>query len=302
MPVPVVVSVVIASACDARRGPPLFRAIESVASQAGVSPEVIVVANGDRVDASILARLAADARVTLVRRDQGHVSAARLSGLEASSGRFFTFLDDDDELLPDALHARVGAIGEDPAVDVLVTNGYIRETSDFALIGDALAADIGIDQEGTFLRRNWFASPALLFRRESFRNEFFDIPYRYFEWTYLFFKLRSEAKTILFRNLMTYRKYEDNPDSVSRSNQYKLGLPAVLRDIQRLYLAPATRAAIRHDYIVSLNECSTVHLANNRIGPAVSMHLACLRAGGWRYLPYSRKILMAAMANAWHGR
>ena len=289
------ISVIIPTTCEFSRQSLIERAINSVLTQEGVSAELVVVVNGDRFDADLLRTLRSDHRLSVLYVEEGHVSRARLHGLTASTGDFFGFLDDDDELLPQALRLRLDQMLADPCIDVLVTNGLIHEAVDVVHVPDGFEAEIHDNPGLSFLRHNWFASPASMFRRATVESEIFDISHRYFEWTYLFFRLLSRAKQIRYSGAITYRKHEDNPLSVSRSREYQLALPAMLRDLIGFPLRQELRRVIKKRYVAALNANSTLHLAERDFPQAIAFHVQCLRAGGWQYIPYTRSILVRAL-------
>lgn len=79
----------------------LPRALDSALGQTLTDIEVIVVDDGSAEPVAVDGR---DPRVRLVRNEQPlGVSASRNVGLEHARGRWITFLDDDDELLPEML-------------------------------------------------------------------------------------------------------------------------------------------------------------------------------------------------------
>lgn len=79
--------------------------IDSAISQTYADIEIIVVDDGSTDDTGKVAaeRAARDSRVRLIRRENGGLSAARNTGIEASSGEWLMFLDGDDMLAPDAV-------------------------------------------------------------------------------------------------------------------------------------------------------------------------------------------------------
>lgn len=86
----------------------LQRAVASALGQSFRDLEVVVVDNASREPALISAK---DDRLRLIRRNGpgSQVTAARKVGEEAARGRWITFLDDDDELLPDMLESSLRA-------------------------------------------------------------------------------------------------------------------------------------------------------------------------------------------------
>ena len=288
------VSVIIPTTCEAARAMLLKRAIASVTMQEGVVPEVLLVCNGNRQDPGLLENLKELAGVRIVHQDEGNVSKARHFGvLHATKGEFFCFLDDDDELLPGCLHRRLKIMAVESDCDVVCTNGLIHVSgTETPLVSSDVASTINADLCGTFLRQNWFASPASMFRARKIEPGMFDFHFKYFEWAYLFFLLISKHRKIVFDDSITYRKYEDNPLSVSKSIDYSLAYPAFLQELQQLNLAKPVKAALHEKYVAALNSRSNLYRQQGRWLDAWRSHIECLAHGGLRYVPYTRHLLL----------
>lgn len=87
----------------------LKRCTDSILSQQVDDLELILVDDGS-TDASpaLCDELSgADARVRVIHRPNGGLSAARNSGIEVATGTWIAFADSDDELLPDTLNANL---------------------------------------------------------------------------------------------------------------------------------------------------------------------------------------------------
>jgi glycosyltransferase involved in cell wall biosynthesis len=283
--------VVVPTALDKKREPLIRRAIDSVLKQVGVRVQLVLVVNGSRFDADLLARLREDRRFAVLQMVEGNVSLARYRGLQDRVCDFFCFLDDDDELLPDSLRARVAALEAHPDWDVVAANGYIREAADELLVGPELRAFIARDPAGSFLQTNWFASASAMFRAARFSPEFFRIAHRHYEWTYLFWKLLGEGYRVGFCDAIAYRKYEDHPLAVARSEAYRLAHAEFLRSLMELPMEPRIRAAIRERYVMALNASCDHYLAHREARLAFAAYLKCLWNGGWRYVPKARKFI-----------
>ncbi len=87
----------------------IVRAIESVLHQAYENIELLVVDDASSDDtASVMSRYADNVRVKYIRREaNGGAAATRNTGLQAASGEFIAFHDDDDEWLYDRLTAQL---------------------------------------------------------------------------------------------------------------------------------------------------------------------------------------------------
>jgi glycosyltransferase involved in cell wall biosynthesis len=91
----------------------LREAVESVLSQSISDLEVIVIDDGSPTPLGDLA----DERVRVIHHVSNHgPAAARNSGLEAATGRYITFLDDDDLYLPDRLEITLQGLERAPIV------------------------------------------------------------------------------------------------------------------------------------------------------------------------------------------
>ncbi len=83
--------------CTYNRSGLVGRSIASVLDQSFKDFELIVVNDGSSDDTAAVLDAYEDPRMRPVHRENGGLSAARNSGIREASGRFVTFLDDDDE-------------------------------------------------------------------------------------------------------------------------------------------------------------------------------------------------------------
>ena len=79
--------------------------VESVVRQSYADLEILLVDDGspDRCPALCDAWAEKDPRIKVIHRENGGLSAARNSGIDAAMGEFLLFVDSDDLLEPDAV-------------------------------------------------------------------------------------------------------------------------------------------------------------------------------------------------------
>lgn len=102
----------------------LGEALESCAAQQPLPAEIIVVDDGSPDDVSAaVAPYAERLPIRLIRRENGGLSAARNTGLEASQSAYLVFLDADDRLCPGAVAAGLACLAAHPSA-AFVWGGY----------------------------------------------------------------------------------------------------------------------------------------------------------------------------------
>ena len=100
------------------------RAIRSVLAQTESAFEIIVVDDGSTDDSAQKVRAIQDARIRLIQQPNGGVSAARNTGIKAAKYDYITFLDADDEYLPDYLATIKRLIGTYPQCGIWAVRYY----------------------------------------------------------------------------------------------------------------------------------------------------------------------------------
>ena len=103
----------------------LRKCLDSIVAQTFADWEIVAVNDGSSDDSpAILDEYAArDARIQVIHRANGGVSAARNDGLEAAGGEYVIFVDSDDYLAPNALDVAVSA-AECENADVVITDHW----------------------------------------------------------------------------------------------------------------------------------------------------------------------------------
>jgi glycosyltransferase involved in cell wall biosynthesis len=139
----------------------LGEAIESVLAQSYPHFEIIVVDDGSPDDpAQVVKRYPS---VRYLRQDNRGVSAARNSGIQASSGTYLVFLDADDRLLPNHLQANLKAFEEHPDAGFVCGDYRWFGAEETWHTHDCQPSP---DHYATLLRRNFIGPPhVVMFKR-----------------------------------------------------------------------------------------------------------------------------------------
>jgi GT2 family glycosyltransferase len=215
-------------------------AIDSVRRQTMSDFELIVVDDGSSDDtaATVQRIAAADPRVKLVRQSNAGPGPARNAGFRTGVGRFFAFLDSDDQWAPAFLETQVAILDSRPGIDVVFGNAWNRGGSrdgqpsrPIRAAGEPIGlAEILADEEALFIM--------VVFRREVvdsvggfdpglFTNEEYDLWIR-----------AAMAGFVLARNPEPLGWYSCRPDSLSSSDlRMTEGILRVFEKTRRM-LAP----------------------------------------------------------------
>ncbi len=126
--------------------PYLPRCLESLAALNPPADEIIVVDDGStddcpRILAEFTARLP---QMKVIRQENGGLSAARNTGLDAATGTYLAFVDSDDFLEPDA-YADALRVARDGNLDMVLFNGeyhFEGRKPDHRIYPDAPATEI----------------------------------------------------------------------------------------------------------------------------------------------------------------
>ena len=119
----------------------LPRVIASIKAQTMRDFEAIFVDDGspDNSGAICLASAADDSRFRVITRENGGVSKARNTALDAATGEYVMFVDPDDWIEPDAAEVLVGMAKNHNADIVLYGRHNDRYSSDGTFVGTSLS-------------------------------------------------------------------------------------------------------------------------------------------------------------------
>ena len=285
-------TVIIATTCSEIRTESIWRAINSIlAAEKTLKIRIIAIVNGTRFDKKLLDSLLKHPKIEVHHQAEANLPLALYNGVSLVKTDFFCFLDDDDEMLPGGLEYRVGVLKSMPEFDAVVTDGVEIE-------GDIERSSVGqwyhirIDPIGSLIKKNWLASCGGTYRTERVKKSIWkDLP-KYYEWTTVAFRL-AKANQIYFSSKQTFLVHS-TPQSLSKRPDYILTAPRALELILR---EVSDREISRHMKKKIASACHTAAdfcLTQNRPIDAWKYHIECLvRWGGWRFLPYTRHLLLA---------
>jgi hypothetical protein len=208
-----------------------------------------------------------------------------------STGAFFGYLDDDDELLPGGLAVRVAALLEDPSADVSVGAGY-RQFSDGSESPVPVPAE-NSDPMLALLSENWMASCSATFRRGAIDEPALSPVFQrgFFEWTLLAFHLLTNGRRVRFLDTPTFR-INASRVSLSKTDAYAAAEFAAVEWMVANTGRGDVRRLLRRRLASIAHSRSETARETRSWGQAWKWHLRSLSLpGGFRYLPYTRWLL-----------
>ena len=284
------VSVIIATMASSARAGSLVRAVESIRASSILPIRIIVVVNGRRNDEQVCKWLRAQPDIHFEYMEQPSSPKAIARGRSLVATEFFSTLDDDDEYLPSAIDIRMHSMAGDFALDLVVTNGYLRsENIDTVCFQDF--SNVSVQPLQTLMKMSWLNSGNALYRTISVGLEYFEDSHPYVEWTWLAFNLAIKNKKIKALDVPTFR-INDTAGSLSKTHAYDNAQMKLLRRMLELS-PPVDVAKLIHTKLGALyHQFSDSSLkAGNRI-QALRWHLRSLvKPNGFKYISFSRHLL-----------
>jgi hypothetical protein len=287
------VAVIIPTLALRERAGLLTRAIDSVIGQQGVASVPVVVVNGDRFDADLVGALVATPGLTLIKVEPADLPGALRIGRSAIRTPWFATLDDDDVLLPHALAVRREALLNEPAADVVVSNGYRSDGSGTVLFQPDMAA-VGHDPIGCLAHGNWLLPGSWLARTERVGPDLFDGMPRYLECTFLAIQFALRYRTIFLQE-PTVHWDAATPGGEHLTDAAVLAQPAALQQLLSLDIPSQLRSTLRRNLAAAYHAAANHYLEHGDVRAAWRQHVRTLRLPhGRRHWPLSLKILLRA--------
>ena len=284
------VTVIIPTTAQLSRKDEIRRCIASIRNSSRSPVDIIAVVNGSRFDAGICAWLKEQPDVQFVYTELGSAPNAAREGRERVRTPFFSYLDDDDEYLPDATDMKRAELLKHPEADLVVTNAYHRCGDEETLLYDHLE-QVPRQPLRSLFDANWLHNGNALFRTASIGQEFFVNYTAYAEWTWLAYRLALSGKTVRTLEQPTFRVHL-TPGSLSQSQAYFASYPELYAKMLAKQPPPPIRRLIERRIASSLHDCSEFERKHGRWLLALAYHLRSLcKPGGLQYLSYTRHLL-----------
>ena len=215
--------------------------VESVVRQSYADLEILLVDDGspDRCPALCDAWAEKDPRIKVIHRENGGLSAARNSGIDAAMGEFLLFVDSDDLLEPDAVRRAVDAQRQQDADLVIFNLTYVDEENrplpqpDFSGFTDEILDEDGVWQRCFALaetRIYYVVAWNKLYRRSLFQHLRY-APGKRYEDQFLLPHLLAQCKTIACLAAPGYRYVQRSGSIMAQgSSRTYLDRPEYLLD------------------------------------------------------------------------
>lgn len=290
----ILITAIIPTLCTSERARLLDRAIGSLHASCRVPIKILVIVNGVKFDPVEVRRLHARTDIEVFQLSEGSAPLAAAAGRAAVRTEFFCFLDDDDELLPGALDARLGALRDEPNLDIVISGGWREYEGNLKPMIDGFEL-ITIDPLLALLRSNWLASCGGLFRSASVGSEYFHDPHNYIEWTWLAYRLASNNLRVKGLSEPGFIVHE-TAASASKTTAYRLAHFGLYERMLKACVREDIRMLIRVRLASAAHDMSEFYLGELDLRSAWRWHLKSIGLPrGWRYLTYTFHLILASV-------
>lgn len=289
-------TVIIPTLADEKRKDTLIRAINSITQQTDCPAKVIVVVNGQKFDQILLDTLARRSDIEVLKEPQASAKIARYRGLISTNTPYYSFLDDDDELLEHSNRTRLDTLKNNPDCAFVASGGHrieagIRKPSAPNLMRATTAPYEELS------KNNWLTSCGCIFRASMIPSDVFkDLP-DYHEWTYLAYRLLS-CGSFCITEQPCYIIHE-SASSLSKTLEYSTGHVDVFRRVLTLDIPKNAKKLVKQRLAMAEHDAASIALKSRQYKSALKHHLASLALpGGMRYLFFTRHLLKRSNKNS----
>jgi len=206
------------------------RAIESVLKQSFRDFEFIIVDNGSSDRSGTIAEEFAskDSRIRVIRRNRGNIGSGRNTGLDAATGEYIAFIDDDDWMEPDFLEF-LYRLADENSADVSICGAFDKAYDEKAL----MTAEEALIE---LMRRQKYnmAFPTKMFRsslvgklRFPEEGKFDDIS--------LMHKLLANSNLVAYHGLPKYTFFRHDGNNSAWTTNHSLLTPDILDEYLHMY-------------------------------------------------------------------
>ncbi len=290
------VTVVIPTAGETARLACLENAIDSICNQSGVKTIPLVMLNGASHTRETWNQLSTDSRIRFFYDERPSLPNAVHEARKKVNTEYFCYLDDDDVLIENTVQRRLFPFEVDSTLDVVVSNGYKKKNGSEAK--RHFFSDFTKNQDNpmySLMTGNWLASCGGLFKTDSIGSDFFDKHQKYYEWTYVAYKLAKD-KHLYFLDEPTFVVNESEV-SLSKSENYLLELPIFLNKLLLESPPDEIRPILKERIARSHNYLANYYLDSGRFKKALKSHWDCttITPQGLKFHPWIVTFLKKAV-------
>jgi hypothetical protein len=285
------IDVVVRTLADKSRSKLLFRALDSIQTQSGVAARPIVVVNGQQVHRATFAALEKRHGILLHHEQQASTAHAITEGRRLVTAPYFSYLDDDDVLIPHSLLDPLRWFEAHANCDVLINNGFFVKQGGLLAESTHIADHINQPAVG-LLHECWLSPGAFIFRTKSVPLDLLSTDWNHMEWTRLAFELCATHRILHFMDVPTVYYY-DTPGSLSKTPEHQdtaLRLLQLVRQDARM--TGDVRAMAGKKYSNALHVLAMRYWQEGQYRHAWRYHLESMRPPHMlKYLLFTRKLL-----------
>lgn len=288
-----IIDVIVRTLAEPSRSESLFRALDSIQGQKYIQARPVIMVNGGRFNSAVIEALEKRSGIRLYRLNEASAGLACCEGRRQVTAPYFSYLDDDDLLIEDALVKPVNWLDDNPEFDGVINNGHFVKDNGARTELIHIASHVRIGQPAlSLLDDSWLQPGAFVFRTERIPQGVFDPGWNHMEWTHLAYRLCAEHIHLHFMDIPTVL-YRDTPGSMSKQLAHKeaeLRLLKLIRSDSRMSAEVRRRASEK--YRNTLHQLAMKSWQGGYASRAWRYHLASMQPPDTlKYLLFSRKLL-----------